>query len=176
MKRKENETDTIEDIYSEEAIKKLKEIAEGARICFFSTHIDAEMPQCSPMAIQRVCDQGNLWFISSKESTRNQQIHENPKVHLHFANTGSNEYVYIMGEASIRDDRETIDKNWTEFAKAWFDGKDDPNVSIIKVAPTEAFYWDDKDNKYVSLAKRFSNAFLNTSFDDGGVEGKLNVK
>ena len=170
-----NETDTKENIYDAEAIKKLKEIAEGARICFFTTNINAELPQSAPMAIQRVCDKGNLWFISSKESTRNHQILANNKVYLHFANTGSSEYIFLLGEATIHDDKATIEENWTPFAKAWFEGKDDPRVSIIKVKPTEAFYWDDKDNRFFSMGKRLSNAFLNTDFDDGGVEGELKV-
>ena len=30
------------------------------------------------------------------------------------------------------------------FANAWFDGKDDPNVSILRIAPEDVYYWDTK--------------------------------
>jgi general stress protein 26 len=39
-------------------------------------------------------------------------------------------------------------------AKTWFkEGKEDPNISLIKVIPEDAYYWDTKNNKMVSLIK-----------------------
>jgi len=42
-----------------------------------------------------------------------------------------------------------IDQLWNAFAKAWFqEGKDDPNISVIKIIPDEAYYWDTVHEKW----------------------------
>jgi len=61
-------------------------------------------------------------------------------------------------------------------ANAWFDGKDDPTVTIIRVEPKDTYYWDTKAGKLVSLIS-FATAALtgNKADDSDGVEGKANV-
>lgn len=61
-------------------------------------------------------------------------------------------------------------------AKTWFkEGKDDPNISLIRVIPDDAYYWDTKNNKMISLVKFAMGAVGITQKDDGGIEGKLKV-
>ena len=164
-----------ENLSSEEAIKKLKELAEGAGNCFFTTKINESTPHTRPMALQEVCDQGNLWFISSSESHKNEEISDDARVQLYFQNNSSYEYLYVLGTASIHKDKELIDKYWTSFANAWFDGKDDPRVTIIKVKPIDSYYYETKDNKVVAMAKMLFVAATGAKMEDGGVEGKLEI-
>jgi general stress protein 26 len=94
---------------------------------------------------------------------------------LFFANNASSQYISIYGAASIYKDQSIIDELWTPVAKAWFEeGKNDPNVTVIKVTPSDAYYWDTKDGKVISLLKMAGSAlFGNTT--DIGVEGKLKL-
>ena len=163
------------DLTNEEAIKKMKELAEAAGNCFFTTNINDATPHTRPMALQEVCDQGNLWFISSSESHKNEEISNDAKVQLYFQNNSKYEYLYILGQASIHNDPKLIDKYWTNFANAWFDGKDDPRVTIIKVKPLDAYYYEPKENKLVAMAKMLFVAATGKKMEDGGIEGKLEV-
>jgi len=58
---------------------------------------------------------------------------------------------------------------------AWFEeGKDDPKVSLIRVQPTIAHYWDTEDGKLVTMAKILTRAATGADISTG-VEGDLNV-
>lgn len=56
------------------------------------------------------------------------------------------------------------------------DGKDDPNVTIIRVEPKETYYWDTKAGKLVSLFKFVTAAITGNKTDNSdGVEGNATV-
>lgn len=164
-----------QDLYNQEAVEKLKELAEKAGTCFFNTRVGRFPHTTRPMALQEVDENGTLWFISSKTSHKNREIEADNRVVLNFQNNGSYEFLAVSGEASIRTDKSLIEKYWTPFAKAWFDGKDDPDISIISVQPLECDYWDTKDGKIVSFIKMSFNMLTGAKGDDGGLEGKLKI-
>lgn len=156
------------------AIEKIKSIAESAGNCFFSTSIKKDT-NSRPMALQEVDENGNLWFLSDVMSLKNHEIENDPYVELYFMNNSKYEYVFIKGKATISQDRNLIDKYWTNFANAWFDGKDDPNISLIKVEPTDGYYYETKENKLVAMTKMLFAATTGAKMEDGGVEGSLNL-
>jgi len=162
------------DLMSGEAIQKIKELAEKARTCYFVTKIGSNSNN-RPMALQGVDENGVLWFISSKDSRKNADIKEDNEVHLYFMNDSTYEYLNIKGNATITQDKELIDKYWTDFANAWFDGKDDPNVTIIGVKAYDGYYYDTKDNKIFAMAKMLFAAATGAKTEDGGIEGNLTV-
>jgi general stress protein 26 len=170
-----NEESPREDLQNTEAVKKLKELAEKAKNCMFTSDLQQFPQSTRPMALQEVDSEGNLWFISSKESKKNKEIQHDNRVALYFQNNSTYEFLVVNGTASIHTDKATIDKYWTDFANAWFDGKDDPNVTIISIKPTDCDYWDTQDGKIVSFIKMSFKAITGTKGDDGGVEGKLNI-
>ena len=169
-----NATSPIQDLNGSEASEKLKDIAEHAGTCFFTTKI-GENADSRPMAIQKVEPDGSLWFISSVDSHKNKEILEDDKVHLYFMNNSKYEYVFIKGTATISQDKALIEKYWSAFANAWFDGKDDPRVSVIKIVPYDGYYYETKDNKIFALLKMSFNAITGVKTEDGGVEGSLKV-
>ena len=65
---------------------------------------------------------------------------------------------------------------WTLFTNAWFtDGKDDADVSLLKVSPQSAYYWDTKNNRMISMIQMPASMVTGSATDDG-VEGILMVK
>lgn len=156
------------------AITKIKSLAEAARNCFFSTKVKEDTIS-RPMALQGVDDDGNLWFLSDATSEKNQEIESNNEVELYFMNNAKYEYIFLKGKASISQDKDLIEKYWSNFANAWFEGKDDPKVSLIKVAPYDGYYYETKENKLVAMSKMVFAAITGSSIEDGGVEGKLNL-
>lgn len=166
-----------ENLSSAEAIKKLKELSEKAKTCMFITRLNDKSPLNSrPIGLQQCDAEGNLWFISNKESRKNMQIENDNKVQLYFMNNSDYEYLSITGQAFIYDDKATIEAKWSEVANAWFDGKDDPEVSIIRVAPEEVYYWDTKYGKFISMINFLAAIVTGKNTDNSdGIEGKIKI-
>ena len=60
-------------------------------------------------------------------------------------------------------------------AKEWFpEGKDDPNISVIKITPGDAYYWDTINGKMITLLKIAKGAVTGNP-SNVGVEGQINV-
>ncbi len=167
---------STENLHNAEAVKKLKELSESARICMFCTELTKLPNNARPMSIQECDEQGNLWFLSSAESNKNVEIGEDNRVQLYFMNDESSEYLSILGKAFIYTDRNTIEEQWSSLANAWFDGKDDPNVTVIRVTPDETYYWDTKAGKFVTMVSFLAAAVTGKETDNSdGVEGTLKV-
>jgi general stress protein 26 len=160
-----------------EAIKKIKELSESAKICMFCTELGTLPINSRPMSLQETDNEGNLWFISSDTSNKNFEIKDDRKVQLFFINNSDYQYLSVFGEASIYKDKTTIEDKWSPMAKAWFeDGKDDPHVSIIRVEPSETYYWDTKAGKLVSLFTFVASAITGkTTNNADGVEGNATI-
>lgn len=158
----------------QEAIETIKKLTVKAGVCFFVTNI-RKNAHSIPMSLQGVDEEGILRFISSSEITHNQNLANDPTVQLYFLNNSSYEYVFLQGKATISKDRALIDKYYSQFADAWFEGKEDPRITVISVKPEEGYFYETKDNKVFTMAKMIFAAVTNTKVEDGGIEGELNV-
>lgn len=163
----------IKNLYSKEAIDKLKFLVEEINICLFCTNLKTDDGStCRPMGVQNVCDQGNLWFFSEKNSDKNNDISINKNVQLFFSHPGKNSYLVVNGEAEITLDKNKIEELWNPLVKIWFpEGKDDVNISIIKVTPTTAYYWDTEGNRMINFMKLVASAVTGKNLVAGAEGG-----
>ena len=165
----------VKNLISAEAIDKIKKIAMDADIALFTTNLSKLPLATRPMGTLDVDDEGNLWFLSKNDSDKNHDISHDNQVQIFYSNKGSAEYLSIYGRAQILTDRTKIEEYWTPLAKAWFkEGKDDPTITLLKVTPEDAYYWDTKENKLITLVKIAFSAVTGSNVD-GGIEGKLKV-
>ena len=166
----------VQNLAANDAVEKIREIAKDANICMFVTDLKKLPLDARPMATQEVDDEGNIWFMSDRNSNKHADIKHDDRVQLFYSQTGNYEYLSVFGRAELIDDRDKIEELWTSMAKTWFkEGKDDPNIQLIKVIPEDAYYWDTKNSKMVSLVKFAMGAIGITPKDDGGIEGTLKV-
>lgn len=165
-----------EDFSNEEAIHKLKRLVEEINICLFCTNLETDDgATCRPMGAQDVDPEGNIWFFSEKTSDKNKDIAHNKNVQLFFSHPGKGSYLVVNGEAEISVDKNKIEELWNPIVKMWFpEGKDDPNISIIKVKPTTAYYWDTNGSKMINLIKMVASVATGTNLIEGK-EGTLTV-
>ena len=173
--QKHDEENHIKNYDGQEAVKKLKELAESARNCMFTTFTNDRPLPSRPMALQGVDDDGMLHFFSAATSNKNRELGEDPSVQLFFGNTGSSEYLSIYGIAYVSQDRAKIKELWSAWAKTWFQGgSEDPDLTLISIKPESSAYWDTKHNKMVQLFKIAASIVIGKTMDDG-VEGKLSI-
>jgi len=161
-------------LIAEEAISKLQHLIEGSNTCMFATNLTEVPFHVCPMRVQETDYEGRLWFFSDANSTHNKHINADPRVHLLFTNTPEMEFLTVYGTATISTDRELIDRLWNGVVEAWFDGKDDPSVSVIGVQLASAHYWDTEDGKLVTMAKILTRAATGSDIPVGQ-EGDLSV-
>ena len=164
--------ETHEDLAGVAAIRKLKKLAESAETCFFCT---SAAGSARPMSVRYVDDEGNLWFLSAADSHKNQEIAADPRVKLYFQGATHSEFLSIDGLASISRDKGMIRDLWNFVLKTWFtEGENDPRITLIKVVPTNSYYWDTKHGKAVSGAKILVGAVMGVTLDDS-IEGQLRI-
>lgn len=172
---KNNRMGKVKNLVNAEAVRKIKELAKDADMCLFTTALTKLPLSARPMSTQEIDDEGNLWFFSGKTSDKNSDITIDNRVQLFYANKGASEYMSIYGEAKILYDRKKIDELWGPMLKTWFNGgKDDPELTLIKVRQLDAYYWDTKNNSVVALLKMVVGAVTGKELDDS-LEGKMNV-
>jgi general stress protein 26 len=95
-----------------------------------------------PMAAYLEREEGRIYFLTDKDSYKDEEIAADPNVNLAFADAGSHSYVAVTGRASLSNDREKIRELFNVPAKAWWDSPEDPAIRLLVVEPKEAQYWD----------------------------------
>ncbi len=155
----------------QDALKEIKSLAEEIKTCMFCTYRSDNL-KARPMAVQKVDEDGNLWFLSDRNSDKNQEIKNDNNVELLFAG-GHEKYLALHGTAEISFDKTKIKELWNPIIKVWFtEGVDDPAISVIKVSYDDGYYWDTKHGHMISVLKMVKSLVTGTSGDDG-VEGAL---
>ena len=173
---REQPEDNREDLRGEDAIRKIKEIAEQAQTCFFCTALPLGASGGGrPMNVRKVDEQGNLWFLSANDSHKNQEIENNPSVRLYFQGSTHSDFLQLDGHAMISTDRKKIRELWESFIQTWFtEGVDDPRITVIQVIPTDGYYWDTKHGNAVAGVKIMIGALVGKTHDDS-IEGTIDV-
>lgn len=173
---KQQNEETQKPLSGAEAVEKIKELVKKAETCFFCTHLtNGTGMNTRPMAVQKVDDKGDIWFLSAADSHKNRDIGEEPTVQLFFQGSAHSDFLTVTGKASVLRDRQKIEELWEPLAKTWFtEGKDDPRITVIRVSPTESYYWDNKHGNAVAFIKMAAGAAMGKTIDDS-VEGTLKV-
>lgn len=123
-----------------ESIKTVNDLIKDIKVAMFTT-ISADNKIISrPMQTQEVEFDGELWFLTMKDTEKYQEITSNPNVNLAYA---GNSYVSISGTAQFIEDAAKKKEYWNPiFDKMQDSSYDDPNVVLIKVDADSAEYWD----------------------------------
>ena len=165
-----------EDLMAADAAHRIKDMVEQAKSCFFCTQSGmGESSGVRPMSIQRVDDDGTLWFLSPNDSHKNQEIEADDRVRLFFQGSKHSDFLFIDGTATISEDKQTIKELWEPVLKTWFtEGENDPRISVISVQPDDGYYWDTKHGNFVAGAKMLVGAAIGKTLDDS-IEGSLKM-
>lgn len=161
-------------LQSSEAIKKLKSLVEDIRFCMYTTYENGKI-ESRPMTTLEVDEEGNAWFFTSKQTEIGKETGSGEDVTLIYSHPGDNTYLSVTGYATIVEDEQKKDELWSPLSKAWFpEGKDDPNLVVLKVTTDEAAYWDSPSSKMVVFFSMVKAAVTGDQGDPGD-HGKLNL-
>lgn len=167
---------TEEKLMGAEGIKKLKKLVDEINICLFCTDLKTDDgATCRPMTAIEVDEAGNLWFFSGLSSEKNAAIKRDNQVQLFFAHPPKGSYMIVNGHADITTDKAKIQDLWSPMHDIWFQGgKNDPDLSVIKVTPKNAYFWDSEGNRMVNILKMVTSVITGKNLIDG-TEGSITL-
>jgi general stress protein 26 len=164
-----------ENMQGAEAIKKIRELAEAARVCLMITNLDSKPLSIRPMASQKVDEQGYVYFMAVRSSDAVSHIQSSSEIQVTWSNRDRSEYMSLYGRGEVYRDQAEIDEMWNSFVKTWFpEGKDDPELVVIRFKPESGYYWDTQHGKIVQLLGMVTGAVTGKEADDS-VEGRIRL-
>ena len=159
---------------NEEALDKFKKLVKDINVCMFITN-SPNKEHTRPMATIEVDEKGSLWFFTDLRSIKVEEVSFDRTVHLVYAHPGKESYLDVWGNASVVNDMKTKKDKWSPIVKAWFPkGVDDPNLTLLKIAPYDVYYWDAEHGKMISFLKIATSAVTGKTFSEG-VEGQIKM-
>ena len=135
-----------------EGAEKLYSLIKDVKICMMTTVEPDGSLHSRPMYCMEADEAGDLWFFTRLQSPKVMEISQDGQVNLGYANPSKQDYVSVSGRAEIVRDRAKIDEKWSEPLRAWFpDGKDDPQIALLRVHPQKGEYWDSPSSALIHL-------------------------
>jgi len=160
----------------ENDLEKLRELVKDIDFCMLTTVDEGGDLHSRPMSSNGDIDEdGDLWFFTSASSHKVSEIEKLPKVNVSFADPDNQRYVSVSGTAQLVRDREKIDELWRPEFKIWFpEGKEDPEVALLRVNLEKAEYWDSPSST-IGYALSFVSSLVTGKQPDLGENRKVNL-
>ena len=131
--------------------RELRALIEHIEIAMFTTRRPDGRLVSRPMATQAQAEGADLWFVTSTETEKLDELESDPNVNVAYYDTKSREYVSVSGRARVVRDRAKIEELYRPDWKAWFPGDDqrsgtpeDPRIVLIGV-DVQSVAWLDID-------------------------------
>lgn len=113
-----------------------------------------------PMVIAKVEENCDLWFITSRDSGKVDEIELDPRAHV-ICQNGRSSCATVSGSASIVRDRIMINQLWRPAYRVWFpQGLDDPHIVLIQVCGAVGEFWDNTGCKGITYMYRALKAVV----------------
>jgi len=155
--------------------EKVKELVSRSRVGMLGT-LEAGFMKFRPMSHVDIDDDGNIWFFTSKDSWKAEDIQRNPTVQLVYVNESDSCYISIEGTATLSYDQPRMKELFNPFVKAWFPkGLKDSSIALLIVHPMTMEYWSNDDSKVLTYLKVLTAAATGSQASVGN-HGKLALK
>lgn len=137
---------------SHEGADKLYNLIDDIRICMMTTVEEDGRLASRPMYGLEADQAGDLWFFTQVESSKTTEISREGHVNLAYSHPSKQHYISLSGRAEIVRDKGHIQDKWSEPLRTWFpEGKDDPQLALIRVHPERGEFWDSPPSTAIHL-------------------------
>ena len=160
----------------ENDLEKLRELVKDIDFCMLTTVDESGDLHSRPMSSNGDIDpNGDIWFFTNSSSHKVSEITKLPKVNVSFADPENQRYISVSGTAQLVRDRAKIDELWRPQFKMWFpEGKEDPEVALLRVTLEKAEYWDSPSST-IAYALSFVSSLVTGKQPDLGENKKVNL-
>lgn len=131
-----------------EKLEHLADLIDGIEIAMLTTMSADGLLVSRPMATQKRDARGTLWFVTSTETQKVDELLKEPRVNLAYYKDRTREFVSVSGLARVVSDRAKVRDLYQDDWRAWFGdeggerngGPDDPRILLIAVEAQTAVY------------------------------------
>jgi general stress protein 26 len=109
-----------------------------------------------PMAVAEVEPDGTLWFLTSASSPKAQELGDDSRAMVTMQK--AQQFVSLNGNMELIHDRAKIEELWKVTDAAWFSGKEDPDIVLLRFSPFDAEYWDNAGSRGLKYAFAIAKA------------------
>lgn len=150
--------------------ERLQDLLSSFDDAMLVTRAEDGTPHARPMAVAQSQPDGDVWFATSGDSRKVEEIRREPRVAAIFESSGR--YVSLSGHAEIVRDRDKIHELWSAAWKPWFPGgADDPDIVLLHLHAERGEYWDNRGAKGISyLWDAAKAAWRGERIETGGPE------
>ncbi|WP_172195839.1 pyridoxamine 5'-phosphate oxidase family protein [Saccharibacillus qingshengii] len=121
------------------AIETVRDLIKDIETAMLTTVSDTGLVS-RPMKTQHIEFDGDLWFLTKKDTSKYDEIRKDPRVNLAYAGKS---YVSISGTAEFVEDDARKKVLWNKMYEKILDTPyDDPNLVLIRVTTDTAEYWE----------------------------------
>ena len=151
-----------------EAIDRVRELIKDIQFAMFTTITEDGQLHSRPMATQQSDFDGDLWFLTSRGSHKIHELQQHQNVNVAYSDPDKDNYVSVAGRAELLRDRKKIEELWNPMHKAWFpQGKDDPDIELIRVHVESAEYWHAPEGRMVQVIGFAKAALTGQRYEPG---------
>jgi general stress protein 26 len=141
-----------------ETLAHFREIVSKFRTAMFVTQGRDVALHARPMAVAKVDEDGTLWFVTGRDTPKIDELLARPDALVCLQN--DKQFATIDGQVEIVRDRRKLDELWSEGFRVWFNGKDDPNLVLLRLVPNSGEYWDQSGIRGLRYAFQAAKAYL----------------
>ena len=94
-----------------------------------------------PMTAQLDGKQGPIWFFTSTDSALTRQLSGESRAICTFASKDHEVFATVHGTLRLDNDRAVVDRLWSPFVAAWYQGQDDPKLTLLRLDPDQGEIW-----------------------------------
>lgn len=153
---------------------KLYDLIEDLDTAMLVTENSGEI-RSRPMKGKLYRDDGQIWFLSEKGSSKLIEMAQDRSCNLTYACPEKQTFVSVSGIGVERRDMGKIDDLWGPWAEAWMQcQKDDPKVTAICFTPTTAEYWDSPSSA-IRQTWELAKAHITDEQPDHGDHAKVDI-
>ena len=111
-----------------------------------------------PMTAQAEERRSPIWFFTSADNVLVQQLGEGSgRAIAGFASKGHDLFASIRGSLRVDTDRAVVDRLWNPFVGAWYEGKDDPKLRLLRLDAEDAEVWADASSLLAGVKMLFGS-------------------
>lgn len=153
----------------------LRELLGSMQYALLTTHAPDGALVSRPLQLLQADGDNVLWFFTSAASAKVDEIARDARVNVAFAEPSSRRFLSISGRAALLTDRAKVDELWSAAQTIFYPhGRDDPALTLLRVIPDSAHYWDGDESPW-GLLKKFGKAVLLRQASDLGHSGQLDL-
>ncbi len=95
---------------------------------------------------------GPIWFFTSRDTDLARKLGDGHRAMAHFADKGNHLFACIHGTLRRDNNPEMIDRLWSPFVDAWFEGgKTDPKVQLLRLDTEDGQIWLNENSLFAGV-------------------------